>query len=57
MIVVFAAWRGVRALVTVVTLLGIGVFLLPALLHGREPSRAGGRGAAILMVVVPPSTA
>lgn len=55
MIVVFAAWRGVRALVgLVVTLLGIGVFLLPALLHGREPlALAVVAGSAILMVVVP----
>lgn len=55
MIVVFAAWRGVRALVgLVVTLAGIAVFLLPALLHGGNPLLlAVVAGAAILIVVVP----
>ncbi|SMG20527.1 Uncharacterized membrane protein [Corynebacterium pollutisoli] len=55
MIVVFAAWRGVRALAgLIITLVGIAVFLLPALLHGRDPlALALVAGAAILMVVVP----
>ena len=55
MIVAFAAWRGVRALVGLaITLLGIAVFLLPSLLHGRDPlALAVVAGAAILMIVVP----
>ena len=50
-----AAWRGVRALAgLIITLVGIAVFLLPALLHGRDPlALALVAGAAILMVVVP----
>ncbi|GAB3695458.1 YibE/F family protein [Corynebacterium nasicanis] len=55
MIIVFAAWRGVRALAgLLLTLVGIAVFLLPALLHGRDPlALALVAGAAILMIVVP----
>lgn len=55
MVVAFAAWRGVRALVgLVITLAGIAVFLLPALLHGGDPLLlAVVAGAAILIIVVP----
>lgn len=55
MVVAFAAWRGVRALAgLLITLAGIGVFLLPALLHGGNPLLlALVAGSAILMIVVP----
>ncbi|MCS5480556.1 YibE/F family protein [Corynebacterium sp. YIM 101645] len=55
MIVVFAAWRGFRALIgLVITMVGIGVFLLPALLHGGSPlGLALVAGSAILIIVVP----
>lgn len=54
-IVLFAAWRGVRALLgLVITLFGIAVFLLPALLHGGNPLLlALVTGTAVLLVVVP----
>lgn len=54
-IIVFAAWRGVRALVGLgVTFAGIALFLLPALARGGDAlALAIVTGAAILIVVVP----
>ena len=54
-IIVFAAWRGVRALVgLVVTFAGIALFLLPSLARGGDAlALAIVTGAAILIVVVP----
>lgn len=55
MIIAFAAWRGFRALIgLVITMVGIGAFLLPALLHGGNPlALAIVAGSAILIIVVP----
>ena len=54
-IIIFAAWRGVRALVgLVVTFAGIALFLLPSLARGGDAlALAIVTGAAILIVVVP----
>ncbi|RNE49969.1 YibE/F family protein [Corynebacterium alimapuense] len=54
-IVIFAMWRGVRALLgLVITLGGIAIFLLPALLNGGNGLvLALVAGSAILMIVVP----
>lgn len=54
-IILFAAWRGVRALGgLVVTFAGIALFLLPSLARGEDAlALAIVTGAAILIVVVP----
>lgn len=54
-IALFAAWRGIRALIGLaITLIGITIFLIPGLVHGGPAlPLALVSGAAILMIVVP----